>query len=41
MLSVSASHTVKVVSSPPGRIIPQTIIKWYKLPPCMARNALG
>ena len=23
------------------RVIPKTIKKWYKLPPCMARNALG
>ena len=25
----------------PGRVIHKTIIKWYKLPPCLARNALG
>ena len=37
VVSVSASRTVDV-SSPPGRVIPKTIIK---LPPCMARNALG
>ena len=31
----------QVVSSLLGRVIPKTIIKWYKLPPCMARHALG
>ena len=24
-----------------NRKIPKTIIKWYELPPCMARNAQG
>ena len=43
VVSVSASHGVGpgFVSSGPGRVIPKTIIKWYKLPPCMARIALG
>ena len=24
-----------------GRVIPKTITKWHRLPPCIARNALG
>ena len=33
--------TRQVVGSRPGQVIPKTIIKWYKPPPCMARNVLG
>ena len=31
----------KVVSSPLGQVTPKTIIKWYKLPPCIGMHVLG
>ena len=40
VVCVSASHAV-VRRFAPGQVTPQTILKWYKLPPCLPSMRKG